>query len=304
MDNHLSDLLQNFQVRKTYQQKTDFIHWMEKQCDKLGYEVKIQQHKKCRNIVIGNLAESKVILSAHYDTPPNALIPLYTCVGNLFSGILSQIALAALIYLPFTTLHVYIRDSGHVLLSFIPLLLMLAYLLQMSLGKPNKHNKNDNTSGVATILSAMYNIPESNRNKVCFVLFDEEETGLNGSGNFASIVKEQIVDTPLINFDCVGNGENLLFISRKRFRESSHVEWLESACKDTHNMARFLKASSTFYPSDQLNFKYSCGVVAAKKLPIIGYYIGPMHSRWDNKLDENNIIKLNSIICSYIESLE
>ena len=51
----------------------------------------------------------------------------------------------------------------------------------MMFGQANKHNANDNTSGVVTLLEIAGTLPENQRDKVCFVLFDLEEAGMIGS---------------------------------------------------------------------------------------------------------------------------
>ena len=56
-----------------------------------------------------------------------------------------------------------------------------AMLLLMMFGPANRHNSNDNTSGVITVLEIMSTLPENLRDKVCFVLFDLEEAGLTVS---------------------------------------------------------------------------------------------------------------------------
>ena len=80
---------------------------------------------------------------------------------------------------------------------------------QLTHGIRNKHNANDNTSGVLTLLYIMKKLPPNMRNKVCFVFFDNEEKGLLGSKAMNKKYKDLFLAKLVINFDCVGNGKEL-----------------------------------------------------------------------------------------------
>ena len=47
-------------------------------------------------------------------------------------------------------------------------------------GKANRHTANDNTSGVAAVMELMARLPEEQRSKAAFILFDNEEKGMLG----------------------------------------------------------------------------------------------------------------------------
>ena len=79
-------------------------------------------------------------------------------------------------------------------------------------GKANTHTANDNTSGVITIIEAACNMPEEFRDRVCFILFDNEEKGLLGSKALAKKYKNIKQNKLVINFDCVSDGDYLLFL--------------------------------------------------------------------------------------------
>ena len=82
----------------------------------------------------------------------------------------------------------------------------------------NKNNKNDNTSGVAAVMSLIKNIDKDSN--VAFILFDNEEKGLIGSGQFNKQNKKMMENKPLINLDCIGNGNEIVVIFNNEKMES------------------------------------------------------------------------------------
>jgi hypothetical protein len=53
--------------------KTKFIEYVKQEVTE--YDIEIQQQKKTRNVVIGDIEKAKVVFSAHYDTPARSVIP-------------------------------------------------------------------------------------------------------------------------------------------------------------------------------------------------------------------------------------
>ncbi len=66
------------------------------------------------------------------------------------------------------------------------------------------------------LFEIMSALSDAEREKAAFVFFDLEEMGLIGSASFASKHKKQMRDKPLINFDCVSDGNHFLFVLRKK----------------------------------------------------------------------------------------
>jgi len=309
------ELLDNYQVRKSFKQKQLFIEWMSVHAGEHGYKLSQQRYKKGRgrNLIVGNLEQAEIILTAHYDTPPNALFPIATVVGSIPVYILSQV----FIYLPVITIFWLLEigiteifdDIGrlsHLVpflwfeVSLLVLILLILWCFQIMKGFANKKNANDNTSGVAVLLSLLEDLPKDKRRKVCFIFFDEEEKGLRGSKAFKESYGEKIQSKPLINFDCVAHGRHLMFITKKEFRESRFNDILADV---TEGKALVKEAKKYVYPSDQLIFKNSVGVAALHKAPLLGYYLSRLHSRLDSKFNENNIEALNQIMLAFIEKI-
>ena len=94
----IKELLDDYQVRRTFEQKQKFTHWMKKHANEYDYQLDEQHYKKGRgrNLIVGNPETAEIFLTAHYDTPPNALFPITTIVGNIPTYIFSQ----AFIFVP------------------------------------------------------------------------------------------------------------------------------------------------------------------------------------------------------------
>jgi len=311
----IKELLDNYQVRKTVKQKERFINWLQKHAAEYGYQLKEQPYKRGRgkNLIVGNPEAAEVFLTAHYDTPPNALFPLTTIVGNIPIYILSQAFiflpigfLLWLIHLIVTTLFGNLGYWSETMpflwfnVSLLTLTLLILWTFQMMMGFSNRNNANDNTSGVAVLLSLLEDLPAHKRDQVCFVFFDDEEKGLIGSKLFKQAYHKEMSAKPLINFDCVAHGKHLMFITKKNFRESKFNEMLTEVAQDK---ALMKEAKKYIYPSDQLIFKNSVGVAALHKIPIMGYYLSRLHSRFDSKFDVANIEALNEMMVEFIERM-
>ena len=303
-------LLEKHQVRRTKKQKQEFGNWMTEYLSEYGYDVSKHEYSKSgTNLMVGDAELAEIILTAHYDTPPDFLIPQIMGFSNWGFFIISQM----IIFLPFLFLlglnnwvlfNDLISDWLLLPLSLLPLL----YLFQLSFGIPCKNTANDNTSGVATLISILEEMPERDRAKVCVVFFDEEEMGLIGSSNFHKKYKPFLEEKPLINFDCVSDGETFVFISKKKFRNSKYYEPLkmatDKAIKGSEKQKKFMNALQAPFMSDQVIFPQGVGVVSAKKVHILGYYINRIHSKWDTKFDEENIKLLTNTILQFVQYCE
>lgn len=311
MLNNIKDLIANYQIRKTYDQKSDFIAWYKERVADLGYDLKIEKTNKSRNLVIGDLENADVVFTAHYDTQPNSIIPIVTYVSNIFTYIISQILSLWPILLYLFVLNRYILFSDfalnlypllYIALLLTSLLIPLLLLFQMSFGFANKHTLNDNTSGVATILHILENL-DDNKSKVAFILFDDEEKGLVGSSFIKNKYNKTIQKTLLINFDCVGDGSDYLFVTKKAVRESSYYNSLSELLTTTAKPSHLKRALVVPYMSDQLWFKESIGVVSVKRRTFLGYYLNRIHTRKDTIFQYENIEDLSRLSIELIKYL-
>ena len=282
-----NEILENYQVRKTKQQKDAFISLLKSH----HRDLQIQEGGliKSRNIIIGNVDQSKIILSAHYDTCsrlpfPNFITPKNPIIYLLYTiAILIPVFLLLLVFsilLQYLIENFWINYISNLVLYFVICGLMLA-------GPPNKHNANDNTSGIITVFEMYNRLTPEEKQIVSIVLFDNEESGLLGSRLFKKIYKGQLNSKLLINFDCVSDGDYILFAASKSARENWSPEkyFIPNDGKIPLNE----KLEQVLYPSDQQGFPNAIAVAALKKAKIIGYYMNRIHTSKDTVFDITNI---------------
>ena len=172
----------------------------------------------------------------------------------------------------------------------------------MMAGPANKHTMNDNTSGVAALMEIALSLPAENRNAVAFIFFDNEEKGLLGSALFKKKHGAKMKNTPVINFDCVSDGDYIQFYPNKAVKaDKDLIELLQDTfCSDETKHVEVVKGFS-FYPSDQKAFPRGIGVAALHKGPL-GYWLGRIHTNRDTILDLKNIELLRSGALNLISS--
>lgn len=295
-------VLQNHMVRKTRRQKQAFRAELAQTLQRAHWPVTIDSGGKLiksHNVVVGNPRTAQFVCTAHYDTPATLPFPNFLAPQNLVLSLAYQLVLALLIValpiaLPYLMGRLLPPFAGlPLLLWLLQLALLMLALFLMLAGPANPNNANDNTSGVLTLLEAALALPPEARAGICFVFFDNEELGLVGSGLFRSHYGSLRGQT-VLNFDCVGNGDTLLFIQPRHCqkdaalqRQLQHAFLPTPGKKVTLDSPRF-----TFYPSDQVGFARGIAVAAFKRAPIVGLYVNRIHTRRDVVLDEQNIFLL------------
>lgn len=302
-------LLDTYQIRKTKKQKEEFRNWLHNHLGTLGFEATNQKYSKSgTNIIVGDINKAQIILTAHYDTQPNFFIPMF--MGIKWVGlILSQLILVIPIFLIIFLISFCIGflTGNPFIAGIVGWLVCILFLLQMTIGIANKHTANDNTSGVATLIAIAEELSDELRDKVCFVFFDQEELGLIGSASFKKKYKEVISEKTLINFDCVSDGDNILFIAKKKFRKSGYNNILNEAVYKTFNgkdkKGLVGSASKYVYASDQIIFENSVGVAALKESPTFGYYLDRIHTRRDTRFDTNNIELIKDVVVKFVHDI-
>ena len=292
---HLDYLNKNYPSRKTTKEKQAFRKYIVESLTNKGIEAKIEQTTdgKNVNIVIGDPTIAKAIFTAHYDTParsifPNIMIPknrfvfyAYQFVPIIFLLVVS-FAVAHLVgTLMFNDLHAYY-------LSFLVTYYGLFFGIMR--GFKNQNNYNDNTSGVSTILSIIEDLSKEELKNVAFILFDNEEKGKKGSKAYYKDYKEQMNDKFLVNFDCVGYGDNILFIAQKDAVECEEYKSLKSAFnKDGKFSLEFLTYKQADSNSDHKNFPKGVACVVCKKSKNGLLYTPYIHTNKDVVANNSNI---------------
>ena len=284
-------ILSDWQVRKTRKQKNAFIEFMQSQIP--GLQVEQGGFGNNRNLVLGDVKSAKVIIGAHYDTCARLPFPNFMPPKN----IPLYIGYSLLICLPFLVLMgilsgVLMALTDIFLLaywgSFLPAMALMFYLFMG--GKPNPHTVNDNTSGVITLCELIASMPPEQMSQTAFVFFDNEENGLLGSAFFTKLhKKDHLKNKLMINFDCVSDGDHMLFVLNKPAQKAYSEAFAAAYPSTTEKTVLIEKSSNTMYPSDQANFPMGVGVAALKKKKFVGIYLDRIHTVKDTVFQEENI---------------
>lgn len=302
----IQTLTEQFPVRKTKAQKQAFREWAVKTCTDMGYCAAADTQGFSRNIVIGTPETAQVIFTAHYDTPPRMFFPNFCTPTRPCLFYLIQIGMGLGIVAAAAAVGLLTGvATGSLNVGFVfGYVLLWILLLLMMFGPANPNCVNDNTSGVAAILELMNKIPPQQREKAAFILFDNEEKGLLGSAAYASKHKQIKKNTPVINLDCVGDGENILFIAAKAFRALPCFPRLTEAMEQQSGRNYLMKPKEKcVYPSDQANFNLSIGVCACSHSPRLGYYFSRIHTPKDTVCEQINLDFLSAGLAAFIDRL-
>ena len=283
------EILRDWQVRKTKEQKTRFIAFLQERLP--GLRVEEGGLPRCRNLVLGDPESADVVFTAHYDTCARLPFPNFITPKNLVVYLLYQLlimtpffALAALLSVGLIRLDVYAPLA--VMLSWA--LVMAALLYVFLFGPANPHTANDNTSGVLMLCELIGTLSDEERARCAFVFFDHEETGLFGSSLFASQHRKAMKDRLLINFDCVSDGDDILFVQSRKAKRRAGEALAEAFISSADKRAVITGPLGAFYPSDQVNFPCGVGVAAMQRSRLLGLYMSRIHTARDTVCDERN----------------
>ena len=299
------DVLHRFPIRKSKAQKQAFRDAVTAYAQSLGYTVRVEQEKgAAANVVIGDPAGAEYLVTAHYDTPASIGLPNVLTPCNPVAFIGYQIFLVAVfLVLAFgAAFLVSLVTESEALILLTWYVVYFGTLLLMMMGPANKSNANDNTSGVVTVLETLRTMPENQRHKAAFVLFDLEEMGLVGSKAYYKAHKAQCDRQVILNLDCVGDGNEIVFFPTKKL------------CKDQPKLRHLCKAVGRYgektiavchkgfrtYPSDQRNFPYGVGIAAFQRKKGIGLYCARIHTKKDTTLEETNVNILRAALTTLI----
>ena len=219
-------LVEKFPIRKSDKQKQVFREWFIGWAGEQGYTAEATKPKgmfRSSNVVVGDPETAEVVFTAHYDTPAVMPLPNFITPRNVLVFILYQLLLVPILLIPGARAGAL---TGHVLrvltdnafmaseigaaVGFVSVYMTLGIMM---FGPANKNYVNDNTSGVAAVMELMSRLPEEQRAKAAFILFDNEEKGMLGSSAYASSHKEVKKNKLIINMVCVGDGENVMFFA-------------------------------------------------------------------------------------------
>ena len=296
------DVLHQFPVRKSAKQKQAFRDAVQSYAEGLGYCVTVEEGRGgCRNVVIGNPKEADYLVTAHYDTPARLPFPNFATPCNRFLTV-SKLVLTILLFSCLGYAGGYLMGSGQVIPGVLLYSIPFVYVPLVLRGPANPYNANDNTSGVVTVLETMRTMPENQRHKVCFVLFDLEEAGLIGSAAYRKAHKEETNRQIVLNLDCVGDGDEILFMPTKTCRkDGKKLAWLYKVIGRYGDKTIDVREKGfTSYASDQKHFPNGVGIAALHRNKWVGLYLSRIHTPKDTILDETNVNILRAALTTLI----
>lgn len=298
MMNYLDFLNRSYPVRRTAKEKEAFRTAIQEHLVGKGINARVERTAdgKNENIVIGDVSTARVVCTAHYDTPaaslfPNLMIPRNTLLFYLYQFVPIVLLLVIALTGGFLTA-ASLPDQTCFMQVFLLIYLVIYYGLYILLYRvfKNPNNCNDNTSGVATILTVLDSLSAEERSKFAFILFDNEEKGKKGSKAYAKDHKDMMQERLVVNFDCVGNGEHMIFIAMK------DAEKLGVYRKLCESFADHGKYHTYFYPikgsqsnSDYKNFPCGIGCMACRKSKRGVFYTPNIHTPRDTVASYENI---------------
>ncbi len=293
------EIFEKYQVRKNKKQKSAFIEYVNRLAKEWGYSTRVEKGTfGARNIVIGDPAKAKVVYTSHYDTCPvlpfpNFITPKCIALYILYQvGIIFAILAAIALCIGALTVLAETLNLGADITFWATEIAYFGLLFLLLAGPANKHTANDNTSGVTLLIDVMRELPEDERDSVAFVLFDLEEMGLFGSMSFARKHKAEMKDKLLLNFDCVSDGENMLFALRKNAKKYRTA--IETAFEAKNGFNVYVSDKGVFYPSDQMQFPCGVGVASLRSTKGGLLYMNRIHTHRDIIYREENIAFLKN----------
>lgn len=305
----LDYLNKNFAVRKTASEKENFRNYIIEYLREKGIEAKAERTAdgKNDNLVIGDPTKAKAVFVAHYDTPARSLFPNIMMPKN-------RVAFYAYQFLPVIFLLIVSLTVGYLVgnvifksqsawyFAFLIMYYLMFYLMMLAF--TNKFNYNDNTSGVAVVLSMVERLSKEELNDVAFILFDNEEKGKRGSSAYFKDHKEEMKDKFVVNFDCVGNGNNILFIAQKGAVDSEKYKALEETFdKNGGFEIEFTTHKNADANSDHRSFPCGVACVACKKSKGGLLYTPYIHTHKDIVADNGNIDFLSKNCVDFVRNM-
>lgn len=305
---YLQEITANFPIRKRDEEKEKFRKWAMAKGRSLGYSARVDEFSRGRhcNVVFGSPTQAQVIYTAHYDTPskmpfPNLItprsIPLFALYQAAIVLVLLLIAALAVIGVQLLVHNQSLSLIAGLAVYYILLFLMIA-------GPANLHNVNDNTSGVSAVFELMARLPQDQRSKAAFILFDNEEKGCLGSRAFAAANPTIKKQTLLINMDCVGVGEHIIVIGKNYARAKAEYALLEQSFVPKDGFQPHCYGiTGSVYNSDQRSFRCGTAIMACRAKKGIGFYTTDIHTKRDTYADQKNLDYIADCLCDFTQKL-
>ena len=306
MKDFLNEIDSRFPVRNSRKQKESFCDYVLEETGKFSYFSSVEMQgcmkpsEQRRNIVIGSPENARVVFTAHYDTPrralfPNMLFPLNPVLKFLCTllPVLLMLAVSVGAALGLRSLTGLEGVPGRLLSVAVYAVIYFGLFILLLRGPANPHNRNDNTSGTAAVLSLTEKL--SGVPGIAFILFDDEEKGKKGSKAYAQYRPEVKSGRLVVNMDCVGNGDTFI----AGVTEAAMNDPLFPALSAALESIGAKVSEKARMNSDQKSFDKGVGICACTYKKGLGYCTGRIHTVKDTVASPENIEKLTGALAVF-----
>ena len=264
------EVLRTYPVRKTKKQKQAFRDAVEAYAASVGYPSRVERGSfGCRNLILGDPESARYLVTAHYDTCARLPFPNFITPCNFLPFLGYQLLVMVLLLFTAFTVGILagIAASSVAIGCAVGYLCIWVLLGLMLAGPANPSNANDNTSGVVTLLEIARTLPENQRHKVCFVLFDLEEAGLLGSASYRKAHRKATDSQLVLNLDLPCCGDRIAFVPTKELKKDrKKLTDLYRACGYFGKKSLLVQEKKVnAFSSEQRCFPYAAGIHVLKK---------------------------------------
>lgn len=318
----------NYMIRRKENRKEEFRRYLLKQMNNLGYaliEEKGNINKGLKKINYTNMTtdneDFKLVLMAHYDTAyTSTMLSVINFFDKLNPFFKFEARTSTIKAVPFVMIYISLlfficfiveRFLGNqvanncffILMATVITISVLEYYI-----RDNKKNANDNTSGVLALLDIADKLSKSKyKNDVLFIFTDNEERGLIGAKGIYKHKKNQFYNKPIINLDCIGNGDTLIISYGKEedLKDKFNISLLNDLAKEFKNINIDILKLQDYTRSDQKAFIDSNAISIGiyKKYRYV-YDLPNIHTNKDDKIDLNFINVITTTISNVINKGE
>lgn len=283
MHQFAQQILSRYPIRHKAKEKENMRHYLTGTCRSLGYEAKLVNRRRAFNVVVGDVEKAKVVFTARYATTlreplPQFIAPTRPATYFLYQA-LTPVAVLLLSFIVSFALTFAINRPTLTLPLFVALL--VGALVYLRFGPSETRTANDNTSGVAALLSVMESLTPRHRATAAFVFLDER--GSKELKKAYPSLREKVV----VNVECIGCGDEILLLPSKYTRwNGEFLDALTESFENTEEKSCFLKTDGlVYYPSENRAFRYNVAICACKKVAGFGRFV----KQHTNEIDEENL---------------
>jgi len=299
---------EQFPIRLKKAQKEAFLDELEQELQTRNYQTtRLTLKTLLKNRLLFTECEKpKVIFLAHIDTPtiaPFWMSPLFKLLGHTrqYEGL---ILLLIIIYGPSLLANIF-PEWAPALKTVTNILLLIFGLSLISLLIPNPHNREDNTSGVISLLTLADSIKDKPhlRKHIQFAFLDNEELGLLGSSSLRKHWQQQghpYHNAAIICLDCVTRGKIPLIVYHKNDtiarKVAPHVQAHLPQTQIINLKHLPLSDNYVFKELGAIDISFA----DTSTIPG-GYYIPRIHTPKDNDFSAENLMPLLTSLAEFLE---